>query len=56
MDMREFDAAWEVEYICARVKRVREAVENGDYEIAKDILSMIKGKVQAAELVIRTNK
>ena len=52
MDMRRFNAAWEVEYISERVKRISKAVEDGNYEKALDYLNMIHSKVKEAEHVI----
>lgn len=53
MDNRIFNQVWETEYIKARVDRITEAVKDGRYEIALDILSMIQDKAKAAQKFIK---
>lgn len=53
MDNRYFSQVWETEYLKARVDRVMEAVKDGRYEMALDILSMIQDKAKAAQKLIK---
>lgn len=53
MDLIDFEKTWEVEYIVARVKRVAECVENGNYEAAIDYLQMIQDKAKTAEAFLK---
>lgn len=48
-----FNKEWEVEYICAKVRDISHAVENGNYEHALDMLSMIQSKAKVAEHTIK---
>lgn len=56
MDINDFEKTWEVEYICSRVKMVREAVSKGRYEDAKDMLNMIQEKAKSAEYEISNHQ
>jgi hypothetical protein len=51
--MRQFESAWEIEYICSRVKNINEAVKNGNCERALDYLNMIQEKAKIAENMIK---
>ena len=51
-DMKEFDHAWEVDYICPRIKLIRKAVKDGDYTAALEYLNTIQEKAKAAQLKI----
>jgi anti-sigma28 factor (negative regulator of flagellin synthesis) len=53
MDKKYFNQVWEVEYTITRVKRISEAIENGNYENALDMLNMIKDKAKAAQRAIK---
>lgn len=48
-NMKEFDRAWEVDYICPRIKLIRKAVKDGDYTAALDYLNTIQEKAKAAK-------
>lgn len=52
----EFNKVFEEEYICARIRRIYECLENNRYEQAIDILNMIQGKAVAAAAFIYNNK
>lgn len=56
MDERLFNGVWETEYLCARVKNISEAVKNGNYESALDMLLMIQDKASAAAAAIIAEK
>ncbi len=53
MDKKYFNQVWEVEYTITRVKRISEAIENGNYENALDMLNMIQDKAKAAQRAIK---
>lgn len=55
MDISSFEKVWETEYLCDRVKRVKEDVKEGNYERALDYLSMIRQKAADAEYFIKHN-
>ncbi|GEM_PF-3448525 len=51
-NMKEFDRAWEVDFIGPRIKLIRKAVKDGDYAAALDYLGTIQEKAKAAQLQI----
>lgn len=51
-EMRGFDHAWEVDYICPKVKLIRKAVKDEDYTAALDYLNAIQEKILAAKFQI----
>ena len=53
MDEREFQHAWETEYIVARVRDVTIAVNDGNYERAIDILQMIQSMAKDTENLLK---
>lgn len=53
MDKKIFEKVWETEYLCARVKRISEAVERDNLQAALDMLSMIQDKSKEAERLIK---
>ncbi len=51
-NMKEFDRAWEIDFIGPRIKLIRKAVKDGDYAAALDYLGTIQEKAKAAQLQI----
>lgn len=54
MKTADFNRIWETEYLKARVDKITEAVENGNYENAADMLQMIQDKARQAQNLIKT--
>lgn len=51
-NLRSFEAAWEVEYLCARIKMIEDCVKNKNYSKAYSLLSMIQEKSRNAEFIL----
>lgn len=56
MKITDFNRVWESEYLKSRVEKITEAVADGNYESAMDMLQMFQDKVRQAQNLIKEVK
>ena len=52
MDNNNFAKAWDVEYLCSRIKMIEDCVKNKHYSKAYSLFSTLQEKIQNAEYTL----